>query len=61
MWSQYAAGVYAFTLGCLAFTIDAVRARPLRRFYLCGCVLFDVGCIFFILDAHAVGPPQSKT
>ena len=48
----YASGVYAFTFGCLCFTADALRSKPIRRFYLVGCVLFDVGCAFFLVDVH---------
>lgn len=48
----YASGVYAFTLGCLSFTVDSLRSKPIRRFYLVGCVLFDVGCVFFLMDVH---------
>jgi len=48
----YAGGAYAFVLGSLAFTVDALRARPIRRSYLIGCLLFDVGCALFVVDAH---------
>ena len=50
----YASGVYAFTFGCMSFTLDSLKTRPLNRRYLVGCILFDVGCGFFILDAHEV-------
>lgn len=49
----YVAGVYAFSLGCGAFTVDALRARPLRPWYVGGALLFDVGCALFVLDAHS--------
>ena len=50
--ANYALGVYAFSLGCVSFTIDAIRSRPLRGAYLTGCLLFDIGCGFFLADAH---------
>lgn len=52
MVTTYALGSYAFSLGCLAFTYDAVTSRPVRKSYLLGCLLFDVGCVFFVADAN---------
>lgn len=57
----YAAGVYAFTLGCVAFSVDAVRTRPLNRWYLFGCIMFDAGCAFFLADAHGAVAPGETT
>ena len=50
---NYLLGVYSFSLGCVGFTVDALCTRPIRRWYLAGCLLFDVGCGFFLADAHA--------
>lgn len=49
---NYLIGVYSFTVGCLSFTTDAVKSRPIRKEYLIGCLLFDIGCAFFIADVH---------
>ena len=51
---NYIVGVYAFTLGCLSFSVDAIRSRPINRSYLFGCIMFDVGCAVFIADAHEI-------
>ena len=57
----YLSGVYSFSVGCLAFTWDAVTTRPVNRKYLAGCFLFDIGCLFFTLDAHEVEMKTNKT
>lgn len=48
----YPIGVWAFTAGCLLFTLDAVTARPVRLKYLGGCLLFDLGCVGFLGDFY---------
>ena len=53
----YATGVYAFSLGCLSFTWDAISIRPTNKKYLAGCILFDIGCVFFIIDSHQSEKP----
>lgn len=55
----YICGVYSFSLGCVAFTYDAVKGTPLNKKYLAGCVLFDIGCVFFALDAHDIKYPKN--
>jgi hypothetical protein len=48
---NYFSGSLAFTAGCICFTIDAIRVRPVNKVLLAGCILFDVGCVFFLLDS----------
>ena len=49
--NDYFLGSAAFSLGCIAFTVDAVKTKPLNKTILAGCLLFDLGCIFFIKDS----------
>lgn len=44
MFDYNRAGLYAFLVGSLAFTADALMGAPINGVYLAGCLLFDVGC-----------------
>jgi hypothetical protein len=49
--NDYLAGSVTFGLGCIAFTIDAFKAKPVSKPIVVGCMLFNLGCCFFIKDA----------
>lgn len=48
---DYFLGSSTFMLGCICFTVDAIKQRPISKPLVTGCLLFDVGCIFFIKDS----------
>ena len=49
--SDYFIGSSLFTLGCLSYTIDAIKQEKINKFVLVGCICFDLGCLFFIKDS----------
>ncbi len=49
--NDYLAGSVTFGLGCILFTIDALKTKPIKKPLLAGCLLFNLGCGFFIKDA----------
>lgn len=49
--SDYFIGSSLFTLGCLSYTIDALKQEKINKLVLIGCVCFDLGCLFFIKDS----------
>ena len=50
-YSDYLAGSTTFGLGCICFTVDALKMKPVSKPLLAGCMLFNLGCVFFIKDA----------
>ena len=48
---DYFLGSTTFMLGCISFTIDAIKQKPINKAILAGCLLFDLGCVFFIKDS----------
>jgi hypothetical protein len=48
---DYFLGSTSFMLGCISYTIDAIRQDNINFYILSGCILFDIGCIFFIKDS----------
>ena len=48
---NYLLGSTSFSLGCIAFTVDALKTAPRNRILITGCLLFDLGCVFFMNDA----------
>ena len=49
--SDYFIGSSLFALGCLSYTIDAIKQEKINKFVLVGCICFDLGCLFFIKDS----------
>ena len=49
--SDYFLGSAFFTLGCISFTIDAIRQKEKNYYLISGSILFDIGCVFFIKDS----------
>lgn len=48
---EYFLGSSTFMMGCIFFTVDAIKQRPISKPLLAGCILFDLGCLFFIKDS----------
>ena len=44
--SDYFLGCAFFTLGCLSFTIDALKQKERNYYLISGSVLFDIGVCF---------------
>ena len=48
---DYFLGSISFTMGCILFTLDAIKQKPISKTLVAGCLLFDIGCIFFMKDS----------
>ena len=50
--NDYKIGSWFFMSGCLMFTLDTIKRKPISKPLLLGCNLFNIGCIFFLKDAY---------
>jgi len=49
---NYKIGSWLFMSGCLMFTLDTIKKKPISKPLFLGCNLFNLGCIFFLKDAY---------
>jgi hypothetical protein len=43
-------GILFYCIGCLIYTYDALKTRPINKQVLAACICFDIGSFFFMLD-----------
>jgi hypothetical protein len=43
-------GILFYTIGCIAYTYDALKSKPINKVVLAACICFDIGSLFFMID-----------
>ena len=43
-------GILFYTIGCIFYTYDAIKSKPINKVVLTACICFDIGSLFFMID-----------
>ena len=43
-------GILFYTIGCITYTYDAIKSKPINKVVLTACICFDIGSLFFMVD-----------
>ena len=43
-------GILFYTIGCIFYTYDAIKSKPINKVVLTACICFDIGSLFFMVD-----------
>ena len=43
-------GILFYAIGCIFYTYDALKSKPINKVVLTACICFDIGSLFFMID-----------